>query len=191
MEKSMVENSIKHVFFITGAESTGKSTLTGELASRFGGAGVPEYARTYLETLGHHYDYSDVESIAMHQLELINQFRPQPIVFFDTCLINLKVWFREVFHQVPEWLENEIPTAGKGVYLICQPDLPWQYDPLRENPHRREYLSEQYEIELKAAGFVYFRVFGIGDKRIQNAIEIVSRLTNEDFGLTRSEIGSF
>ncbi|MFA5816950.1 MAG: ATP-binding protein [Bacteroidales bacterium] len=172
----MDNNSINRFFFITGAESTGKSTLTEELAKQFGGIGIPEYARTYLESINRHYNYADVESIARRQIELIYQNRKNPIVFFDTCLINLKVWFREVYNDVPGWLEEEIPRAGQGIYLLCEPDLPWQYDPLRENPHRREYLSEQYEQELNAAGFTYFRVFGKGEERVQNAIEIINRV---------------
>lgn len=172
----MDDSRMNRIFFITGAESTGKTTLTEELAKHFGATGIPEYARTYLESLDRHYNYSDVETIARHQIELIYKNRLNPMVFFDTCLINLKVWFREVYNDVPTWLEEEIPRAGQGVYLLCEPDLPWQYDPLRENPDRRDYLSEQYEQELKAAGFTYFRVFGKGEERVQNAIEIIDRV---------------
>jgi len=164
------------VFFITGAESTGKSTLTVELAKQFNGIGVPEFARTYLESINRQYTFSDVEAIARGQIELISQNRDNPIVFFDTCLIIMKVWFREVYHIVPDWLEREIPQAGKGIYLLCEPDLPWQFDPLRENPHRRDYLTEQYVQEMNAAGFTYFRVSGKGDERVENAKEIINRL---------------
>ncbi len=164
------------MFFITGAESTGKSSLTEALAKHYGAIGVPEYARTYLESLNRHYEYADVELIARKQIDLIKQNRNNPLVFFDTCLIILKVWFREVYNDVPAWLEEEIPRAGQGIYLLCETDLPWQYDPLRENPHRREYLSEQYEQELNAAGFSYFRVFGTGQERVQHAIEIIDRV---------------
>lgn len=180
MEEGMVTNFIKQVFFITGAESTGKSTLTGQLAMHYGGIGVPEYARTYLESIGRQYNYSDVEKIARHQIDLIYQNRNNQIVFFDTCLINLKVWFREVYQRVPTWLDEEIPKAGAGTYLLCEPDLPWTYDPLRENPHRREYLSEQYKMELKATGFTYFRIFGSGEDRLACAIEIINRVIFTD-----------
>jgi nicotinamide riboside kinase len=176
MEKGMEDSSLKKIFFITGAESTGKSTLTAELAQLFNGTGVPEYARTYLESINRPYDYSDVEFIARSQISLIYQHRMQPIVFFDTCLINLKVWFKEVYNRVPVFLEEEIPAAGQGIYLLCEPDLPWQYDPLRENPHRREYLTEKYIQEINAAGFIYFRVSGIGEERVRNAVEIINRL---------------
>lgn len=171
-----MENDLNRIFFITGAESTGKSTLTGELAAHFNGTGVPEYARTYLESIQRKYVYSDIETIARHQIDLIYQNRTGRIVFFDTCLINLKVWFREVYRKVPVWLEKEIPVAGRGIYLLCETDLPWEYDPLRENPDRRDYLTEQYEHEIKAAGFSYFRVFGTGGDRLLNAIETVNRV---------------
>lgn len=171
-----------HLIFITGAESTGKSTLTAELADRFKAPGVPEYARTYLELLGRPYSFNDVESIARKQISLINSHKDSNLVFFDTCLINLKVWFREVYQTVPHWLEDEIPRSGRGVYLLCEPDLPWQYDPIRENPYRREYLTEQYEMELNTAGFTYFRVSGTGEVRTENAAEIVNRVINPGFG---------
>jgi len=167
---------MKRVFFITGAESTGKSTLTEQLARHFNGACIPEYARTYLESINRPYTFEDVELIARRQILLIRENRHREPVFFDTCLIILKVWFREVFDRVPAWLDQEIPLSGQGIYLLCEPDLPWQYDPLRENPHRREYLSEQYEQELNTAGFRYFRVSGTGEERIQNAIEIINRV---------------
>ncbi len=165
-------------FFITGAESTGKSTLTGQLAGHFGVTGVPEYARTYLEALSRPYEFADIETIARRQIELILAETGQDPVFFDTCLINLVVWFREVYKTVPGWLHDAVPGAGRGIYLVCQPDLPWQYDPLRENPHRRDYLNELYEAGIREAGFTYFRVSGTGDLRLANAIAIVNQCLN-------------
>jgi nicotinamide riboside kinase len=175
MEKDWTGRIMTNIFFITGAESTGKSTLTDMLANHYSGAGVPEFARQYLEALGHMYTYADLEKIARGQLSLIRKHRDQGIVFFDSCLIIIKVWFREVYGRMPDWLDEEIRQWGQGVYLLCEPDLPWEYDPLRENPHRREYLSGEYVRELETAGFAYFRIFGTGDQRLQNAIEIVDK----------------
>ena len=166
-------------FFITGAESTGKSTLTSALALHFNAIGIPEFARGYLEQLGRHYTYEDVEEIAKGQLELIRCHRDEPLVFFDTCLINLKVWFREVYQRIPPWLEESIPVYGSGIYILCEPDLPWEYDPLRENPHRREYLTNEYEKEIVLAGFDYFRVRGTGEKRLEMAAVEVRRMIKD------------
>lgn len=166
-------------FFITGAESTGKSTLTRALADHFGVAGVPEYARGYLEQLGHPYSFEDVEEIARGQMGLIHGHAEDPLVFFDTCLINLKVWFREVYQHIPMWLEESISVDGQGIYILCEPDLPWEWDPLRENPHRREYLTREYEREIVLAGFDYFRVRGTGEKRLEMAVEKVRKLIKD------------
>ena len=168
---------MNHVFFITGAESTGKSVLTRQLAEAYDAPGIQEYARFYLENLGKPYAWSDVEAIARGQSDLIRKYRNEPLVFFDTCLINIKVWFREVYQRIPEWIEQQIKEIGQGIYLLCEPDLPWEYDPLRENPGKREYLNKQYENELKLAGFDYFRVSGAGPARLESAMKIVDRIT--------------
>jgi nicotinamide riboside kinase len=165
------ERDMNHRFFVTGAESTGKSTLTSALAKHFSVRGVPEFARDYLEQLNRPYTYQDVEKIAQVQLSLIRQYQEEPLIFFDTCLINLKVWFREVYQQIPAWLEEAIPIDGQGTYILCEPDLPWEFDRLRENPHRREYLTLEYEKEIGFAGFDYFRVSGTGEQRLTLALD--------------------
>ena len=180
MESRLEEVAMNGVFFITGAESTGKSTLTEQLALHFGAVGVPEYAREYLQGIQYPYSYEDVEHIARKQVSLIHQYNQVPLVFFDTCLFNLKVWFREVYREVPAWLESEISLAGRGTYLLCEPDIPWQFDPLRENPDKRDYLSDQYEAEIGKAGFDYYRIFGQGSDRTAMAVEIVTRLIEPD-----------
>jgi len=163
-------------FFIVGAESTGKSTLTHDLSLHFGAPGIDEFARGYLEKIGRPYTYADLERIARGQLDLIVENRDQSLVFFDTDLINIKVWFQLVYSTVPNWLPGEIEKVGKGTYLVCQPDIPWVPDPFRENPGRRDYLNVLYEKELELAGFPYFRISGFGNDRLINAISIVKRV---------------
>jgi len=166
-------------FYLVGAESTGKSTLTFQLAGYYHSPGIREYAREYLMHLGRPYTYHDLELIAGEQLRLIVENEHQPMVFFDTDLINIKVWFQEVYSKVPEWFLTEMESHGKGTYLICQPDIPWEPDPLRENPSRRDHLNELYEKELVLAGFPYFRVTGFGAERFENAVKIVEHVIND------------
>jgi nicotinamide riboside kinase len=165
--------------FITGAESTGKSTLTGQLARHYGGAGTEEFARTYLMNLKRHYTLEDLNAIAHGQIRIIKESRKLPLVFVDTDLINLKVWYDEVFHFVPDFLLESISLLGSGHYLLCQPDIPWEPDPLRENPNRREFLNGRYEDELIRAGFPFHRVTGTGASRLECAIQIVDKILSE------------
>jgi len=167
-------------FYIVGAESTGKSTLTRDLSHHFGAPGIDEFARVYLEKIGRPYTYTDLEQIARGQLDLIVENRDQSLVFFDTDLINIKVWFQLVYSTVPDWLPAEIEKIGKGIYLVCQPDIPWVPDSFRENPGRRDYLNDLYEKELELAGFPYFRISGFGNDRLIKAISIVKRVIATD-----------
>ena len=171
---------MNRVFYIVGSESTGKSTLTRQLADHYGVPGVPEFARDYLEKLDRPYDFNDLELIARGQLELIRLHERLPLVFFDTNLINIQVWFQEVFSRIPHWFTVEIQQHRQGVYLLCQPDIPWEPDPLRENPDRRNYLNDLYEQELIVSGFPYFRVSGSGDSRFRCAREIVDSVIGQD-----------
>ena len=55
---------------IIGPESTGKTTLSEELAKHFNAIFCPEYAREYLLQNGIRYNYSDLIRIAQGQLAM-------------------------------------------------------------------------------------------------------------------------
>ncbi len=61
------------IITIVGPESSGKTTLARELASRYGAAWVPEFARRYLEGLDRPYQENDLNHIAEGQLEAISE----------------------------------------------------------------------------------------------------------------------
>ena len=154
---------------IIGPESTGKSTLAAFLANRYDGICVPEYAREYMESrvCACEYTYQDVENIARHQVQQLQDLSlsaaegiPNPcrsdVIFFDTELIITKVWFLYKYGRCPKFLEQALRDYPMDVYLLCYPDMPWQPDPVRENPDIREYLFDWYEREIQALGIPYY-----------------------------------
>ncbi|MBZ4677057.1 MAG: ATPase, partial [Anaerophaga sp.] len=122
----------RYIFIITGPESTGKSSLTEELAKHFNGIAVKEYAREYVENLNGNYTFEDVEAIANHQVEeycsITQAADGKRPVFFDTFLFITKVWFEEVFYCCPVWLHRAIEKCRIDLALLCFPDLPWEPD---------------------------------------------------------------
>ena len=68
-----------------------------------------------------------------------------------------------------------IDTNPHDLYLLCYIDLPWEADPLREDPQDRERLFNLYESELQSRDLNYGIVRGKGSKRLQNAINIVDK----------------
>ena len=62
-----------YIITIVGPESSGKTTLARQLAMQFGCPWVPEYAREYLEKQGGYYNETDLEQIAIGQLDAIRK----------------------------------------------------------------------------------------------------------------------
>lgn len=170
---------MKNKISIVGAESTGKSTLAKQLARHFAGRCVEEYAREYVESIGRGYTEEDVEVIARKQIEQLRAEYEEEYVFFDTELIITKVWFDDKYGRVPQWVEESIKRLEPKWCLLCMPDLPFVYDPVRENPHRREELTERYEQELKKYGIRYYRVCGSGEERLKRAVDIIETVCRE------------
>lgn len=165
---------------VTGPESSGKSTLTKQLAGWFEGVGIPEYARDYVERLKRPYNRQDVETIGRRQLLYLKKIRRdcgnnEVYVIFDTFLIITKIWLEEVYHYCPAWLHLAIEENRPDLALLCEPDLPWQQDGVRENREKRSYLYQRYKRELEYYQIPYRIVNGSGEARIELAIQHIKR----------------
>ncbi len=166
-----------NTFVVIGPESTGKTTLCEKLSAYFQCPWINEYARIYLEQKQESYDYDDVIHIAQKQIELENNaFAPNNILFIDTDLIITKVWLLHVYKQYSEWIDEYLRNVHRKAYLICYPDIPWQFDPLRENPHIRKFLFNWYVSEVEKLHIPYYIIKGIGQQRIDNAKAILYNL---------------
>ena len=167
------------IIVITGAESTGKSTLTERLANHFEVPFIPEIAREYVENLNRKYTYSDVETIAKMQITRFNSILESdaPYIFVDTWLIVTKIWFEFVFKKIPDWLINEILKTKIDLFLVCDIDLPWIYDPVRENGgENRKILQEKYIENITEFNFDYKLISGIDDERFYRALNFLKEM---------------
>lgn len=166
---------------ITGPESTGKSWLAQKLADHYNTVWVPEFAREYLEAKDSAYNYDDILSIAKGQKEreeaLVNI--ASELIFSDTEAVVTKIWSEVVFGRVEPWIENEITANPYDLYLLCYPDLPWEPDPLRENPDDRMHLFELYLNELQDKRFNYAVITGKGKERLNRAVDAVNSFLSE------------
>ena len=132
---------------ILGPESTGKSTLCKQLATHYNTVWVPEYARSYLARYGKNYNYHDLLTIAKGQLALEDNYfedfvrttnvtgsRSQLPFFIDTDMHVMKIWCEFVFGNCHDWILRQIASRQYDLYLLCDVDLPWIRDELREYP---------------------------------------------------------
>ena len=148
---------------IIGPEASGKTTLAQQLANRFAGVYIEEYARTYVMRKGSlDISYDELCAIAKHQIEEMKNLTAKrsnsAAVFFDTELLVTKVWFSYAFHRVPEWLDQAILAYPMDLYLLTYPDLPWVQDGTRYNGSDaiRLELFDRYRQEIEALGIPYY-----------------------------------
>ncbi len=164
---------------ILGPESTGKTELAESLSAYYNSIWVPEYAREYVENLTEKYSYTDVCNIAIKQIELEMQFEntsnDAKFVFFDTDLIITKVWFDFCYQKVPDFVTNRLKKGFFDLYLLCEPDLPWQPDSVREHGDDRTFFFDWYKKEIELSGVPCVIVNGTGSQRTENAIKSINQ----------------
>jgi len=137
---------------------------------------VPEYAREYLSELKTPYTQQDVENILKEQLLREKQAsKNAPLIFCDTEPINIKVWCEHVFGSCAEWINDEINDHRYDLYLLTRPDLPWEYDPLRENPEKGPFFFDWYLKILKSISANYIVIGGDTTTRFKTAVDAVQQ----------------
>lgn len=159
---------------ITGPESSGKTILSRALARRFETVFTPEFARYYLGKLDRPYAFADLERIAKGQLQWQQRDagRANHLLFCDSDLVVIKVWSDVRFGRTDPWIIRQLEHNPFDLTLLCYPDIPWEYDPLRENPLDREELLSFYIQELNRFKIPFLEIRGDDPgRRLQQAEE--------------------
>ena len=172
---------------ILGPESTGKSTLCQQLADHYNTLWCPEYAREYLLKHGMNYTYDDLLTIARGQVALEEKYESDlrlqnadcqlPAdncrLFIDTDMYVMKVWCEFVFNNCHRFILDQIVQRKYDLYLLCDVDLPWEEDELREYPdlNSREKLYLIYKDILINQTVPWLDIYGSHEERLQRAID--------------------
>lgn len=130
---------------ITGPESSGKSYLAKALAKHFNGRLINEYARTFLENKPE-YQQQDLLTIAIGQFnsERAMYKKSGNYLFSDTGLEVIRIWSLEKYGNVDQKILDLEEQQNYDLILLCKPNIPWEYDELRENESDRDRLYEHY-----------------------------------------------
>lgn len=167
---------------ILGPESTGKSELTLNLAEYFEAPYVPEYAREFLTIHGTAYSYEDLLTIAQGQVALeekvIKQFPEKPLLFIDTDMHVMKVWCEFVFNKCHKFILDHLRSRKYDLFLLCNVDLPWTKDELREYPdlETRQKLYDIYRETMEREKLPWIDISGNYAERLNKAIAAVKNL---------------
>lgn len=175
---------------VLGPESTGKSTLCKQLAAHFKSSWVPEYARTYLQDTGNQYQYEDLWEMARgqklgeenaiknyHKMHSATAATPYPI-FIDTDLYVIKIWSEIAFNKCDNRILSRIVESRYDLYLLCDTDLPWTNDPLREYPdlQMRKKIYAYYKDCMVNQHIPWVDIRGNYDERLAKAVQAVNNV---------------
>lgn len=166
---------------IVGPECTGKTDLTRFLAEHFAADWVPEYARAYLNKLLRGYEEVDLLKIAHGQLRLEDEWRQgsNRVLFCDTNLIVIKVWSEAKYNHCSEEILRLMTSRHYDLLLLTNIDVPWENDPQREHPDKREHFMDIYRKEAAASGIPVVEISGEREARRARAIDAVQQLISK------------
>ncbi|WP_353181596.1 ATP-binding protein [Parapedobacter lycopersici] len=161
---------------VVGPESTGKSTIAGQLARHYHTVCVPEYARAYCLNLNRQYTLQDEMNMFYGQLALEESLVPlaqNGLLICDTMFLTIKVWCDHLFGHTPQAVHDELSRHRYDFFLLMDIDLPWMDDPLRDFPDLRAHFMQVWHRELQAIHASYQVISGLGDQRFAQALQAV------------------
>ena len=182
---------------VIGPESTGKSTLCEKLAAHYNTIWVEEYAREFLLKNGNAYTQQDLLTIAKGQIEneekaiqLLSEsgsssplggLRGLPnvkLLLIDTDMLVMKVWSEFVFNACDYFILNQIVERKYDCYLLCEPDIDWVKDELREYPdlETRSKLYHHYKDLMVHQHCNWISIKGDYESRFLKAISHIDKL---------------
>lgn len=172
------KNKIVKRIAIVGPESTGKSTLSEQLANYYHTLWVPEFARNYIAGLDRKYTLEDIVQISKGQIKSEDELalKANALLICDTNLLVTKIWAEHAFQQCPEWITENLRNRKYDLNLLTDIDIPWEADPQREHPHLRKYFFDLYKKELESSGVNFVVISGGWEERLANSIKAINRL---------------
>lgn len=169
-------NKVIKKIAIVGPESTGKSTISLQLAKHYQVPWVAEYARFYCAALTGPCTLQDEINMFHGQVALeesVLASAQTDFIICDTTFITVKIWSDEMLGKTPQIVLDAIKSRSYDFYLLLDIDLPWQDDPLRDFPHKRAHFMQVWHQELKAINANYQVISGT-ETRLQNAVSAIN-----------------
>ena len=160
---------------LTGSESTGKSSLAWRLAKHYDADYVPEFVRGYAEKKSGVLSFADHGPIARGQMAVEDEHiaTGKPLLIQDTDLLSTELYCDHYFGQCPRWIVDAARERRPDLYLLCDIDIPWIPDGVRDRGHLREEMQKLFRDAVVRSKVPFAVVSGDGDARFTTATEAI------------------
>ncbi|MFE1791090.1 AAA family ATPase [Streptomyces sp. NPDC059525] len=194
---------------VLGAESTGTTTLSRELAAHYRRRGgvwaktgwVAEYGREYSEeklaaaravdpvASWEHMTFTSREFPVIARRQDENEDRAarlgSPVLFCDTDSFATGVWHERYVGGRNREVERIAARTRRDLYLLTDHEgVPFEDDGLRDGPELRPWMTARFRRELARTGRRFLVVSGDRGSRLEQAVAAVDGLLAEGWHFT-------
>jgi HTH-type transcriptional repressor of NAD biosynthesis genes len=162
---------------VLGTESTGKTTLTEQLAGYYNCSMITEAGRDLIPD-STDFSFDDLLSVANEHAKKINGtvLRDSPLVIIDTDIHITKSYSKFAFGRelpVNEYISN---ANRADLYLYLNNDAPYYQDGTRLNKTDRDLLDQSHREVLADHQIKFVEISGSWQSRFEQAVSEVSTL---------------
>ena len=169
---------------VTGAESTGTTTLALALAEALNCPYVPEYGREYTEKRANVTDArwreDELVEIAREQNELEDAAARRSTngwIVADTDALTTALWNERYFGTRSDKVDAIARQQVRPfAYILTSDDIAFEADAIREGGEERHTMSERFREELEASGVAWMEAKGGRQQRLDAALRFIRSL---------------
>ena len=168
---------------VTGAESTGTTTLARALAEHYNTTCVPEYGRQFCAE--HLPDGQAWEWRTEHFVEIARRQQSDedtaarssgPLLVCDTDAMATSIWHeRYLGHSSPE-IAALVAARRYALWVLTSDDIRFVQDGTRDGEHLRPWMTRRFRDELARCSGPWIEVHGDLDERMALAVRTIDEL---------------
>lgn len=167
---------------LVGAESTGTTTLSKDLANYYKTNWVPEFGRYHsigkLFIEGEKWGSKEFEFIARTQNAWEDELAGlcNKILFCDTNSWATGIWHKRYMGYKSKKVSELAKDRKYDLYILTDVNIPFVQDGVRDGEHIRLNMHNEFMNEMKNEGFNFIVVSGSKQERLEKAVDEIRKI---------------